>query len=191
MKTVRLCAIILAGVFAVGVQAPALAASQITNVFLANLQTNVAFLDRSSRIAANRSQSADTRAFASSEVTEQAQLLSGLTNLMPLIASTDAVITGRSVAIDGQPVPDAAPLEKSQQAANGRAPLVQQDLASLSGLSGRAFDNLYWQQQLDSLSQIEADYRAYIANGDDPVLVDMAKTELPKIVRRLELLSKI
>ena len=191
MKSIRFSAVILAAAVAFAAQSPARASSQITSAFLANLQTNVAFLDKSSRVAADHAQNGDIRAFASGEITEQSQLASGLNNLMPLIASTDAVVTGRSVAIDGQTGPDAVAPETSSQAANGRAPMVQQDVSKLAGMSGHAFDNLYWQQQLDALSQIEADYRAYIANGDDPVLVAMAKTELPKIVRRLELLSKI
>ena len=97
-------------------------------------------------------------------------------------ASVDAdqLLTGRSVAIDGQPA-----------RVDDRLPRGQEDLNSLEGLSGAEFDQEYRAKQLDALRQIETDYQDYIARGDDPVLLGIASRELPKVRRRLALLGKV
>lgn len=175
--------VLLAAVIAIFGATAAQAASPITTAFLANVQANTDFLDHSSVIASGHAKSETIRAFAMSEAPEQAHVASALLDLPPaVLASTDQdIATGRSVAIDGP----------ARQAANGRPPMTQSDVGHLHALSGRAFDDFYWTKQLDALSQLESDYRTYIAHGDDPALVAMAKSQLPRVLNRLILLSKI
>ena len=102
------------------------------------------------------------------------------------IASNDSAVlmTGRSVAIDG-------PTAGLGQSANGRQPLGEADVASLAKLNGRKFNDAFWVAQVDALSQLRADYQAYIDDGDDSTLIAMAKGELSKVEARLAALSKI
>ena len=183
-------AIIASAVMFVVATPPASAASPITDAFLANIEANVSFLDRSSRVASDYAVSDVIRGFARSEVSEQNAVAEALGDArQQATAARDDIVTGRSVAIDGPGMIGAS--AATRQAANGRSPLTQAALDQLKNASGKAFDDLYWTAQLDALSQIEADYRAYIAHGDDPSLVALAKRELPKVVHRLELLSKV
>ncbi len=172
---------------------PVHAASPITDAFLANVGVNVGFLDRSSRLALDHSDAWTVRSFARAEAQEAAKVASALGDSVPAerpskIAAVegDAILTGRSVAIDERPASEASDL-----AANGRSPIGQADVAQLEGLKGRAFDNLYWEKQLDALSQLESDYRTYISHGDDPALVALSQRQLPKIMNRLASLTKI
>lgn len=167
------------------------AASPITNALVANVRSNIDFLDQSSALAAERSKSDAILAFARSEqgdAVQTAQALSGALNgQTTAVGSADdagALMTGRSVAIDG---PTAGP----GQAANGRAPLGRQDIYGLAKMSGKNFNDTFWFKQLDALSQLRADYQAYIDDGDDTALVSLAKRELPKVEARLADLAKI
>lgn len=173
--------------------APASAASATTAAFLSNLGSNVDFLDRSSRTALDHSSAAAVRSFARAEAQEAAKVASALGDAMPAdyaskVAAVDAdgLLTGRSVAVD-----EVAGGETGGIAANGRSPLGRAELTQLMGTTGASFDNLYWEMQLDALSQIESDYRTYIASGDDAALVALSKRELPKIMKRLVDLTKI
>ncbi len=192
MKAIALRTVLLGGLFSVAIaQAPAWAASPITVAFLANVKPNIVFLDRSSRLAVDRSSSATLRAYAQDEVpevTRSAQLLNGTApNVQPsAFASADAnaLVTGRSVSVDG-------PTGGAGQSANGRQPLGEADVVDLSKMSGRKFTDAFWLKQVDALSQLRADYQAYVDDGDDSALVAMAKRELIVVEHRLALLSKI
>ena len=171
MFVTKLSAALIASTLAIAaVPSQASAASQLTEAFLANVRPNVAFLDGSSKLAMTRSQSAPARAYARDEAIETTKVAD----------ATDALVTGRSAAIAGL-----------GQAANGRAPIGQKELTQLASLSGKSFDDAYWEKQLDALSQLAADYRAYAAAGDDKALVRLAKRELPRVEARLKALSAI
>ena len=178
--------VISIAVAAILVGTPALAASTVTDLFLANVKANVAFLDQSGKLATTHTKSATVRAFAKIEIADAfrtAEMLDGVapTRLAAAAPDSDAVLTGRS----------AATVPPLGQSANGRSALGQGDIESLAELSGRGFDDALWLKQVDALSQLRADYRTYAASGDDEVLVAVAKRELPKVEARLAALSKI
>ena len=172
--------------------ATAHAASPITEAFLANVRPNVEFLDRSSKLAADKSDSAAVRDYAQGELADAVKTASLIDRWAPgmtAVASAapvdaNALITGRSVSVDG-------PTGGLGQAANGRAPMGSKDLDALAKLSGRKFLDAFWLKQLDALSQLRADYQAYADDGDDAALVAMAQRSLPEVEHRLALLSKI
>ena len=179
-------------------QAPAQAASPMTQAFLANVAANLAILDTSSRMARSHTGSAAIVTYATEETSEATQVATALSEAAPSdrgaasqVADADGVMTGRSVAVVGmtgrvEAVPQASVLE----AANSRMPATA-DLAKLKALHGRAFDKLYFILQLDALSQIESDYRTYISEGDDPAVATMAHEQLPVLMKRLEALTRI
>ena len=165
---------------------PAFAASTVTDLFMASVKANVAFLDQSGKLAASHTRTPAVRAFAKAEIVEAfriAEMLDGVAPSRVAVASpdSDAVVTGRSAAT-------VAPLG---QAANGRSAPGLGDVASLGRLQGRSFDDALWLKQVDALSQLRADYATYAARGDDEVLVAVAKRELPKVEARLLALTKI
>ena len=166
--------------------APAFAASTVTDLFMANVKANIAFLDQSGKLAVDHTKSPAVRAFAKLEITDAfrtAEMLDGVAPRRVASASpdNDAVITGRS----------AATVPSLGQAANGRSALGHGDVADLAHLEGHRFDDALWLKQVDALSQLRADYRTYAVSGDDAVLVAVAKRELPKVEARLLALSKI
>ena len=171
--------------------APAKAASPITEAFLANVRPNVEFLDRSSKLATERSASAAVREYAQGEMADAINTATLIERWAPAriaVASAapdaNALITGRSVSVDGL-------TGGMGQAANGRSPMGDKDLDALAKLSGKKFLDAFWLKQLDALSQLRADYRAYADDGDDAALVAMAQRALPEVEHRLALLSKI
>lgn len=169
-------------------------ASPITKALVANVKTNLDFLDQSAALASTRARKADMRTFARNERSDASEMTASLQAALPVSADAevamlaprdaDALMTGRSVAVD---VPPGGPA----QAANGRAPMGEADLAQLGKLSGKAFDDAFWLKTLDALSQLRADYQAYLDDGDDPALVALAKRQLPAVERRLAALAKV
>lgn len=185
-------------------QAPALAASPMTVVFISNVAANLAVLNASSNLVHARSESSAVEAFASNEMAEASNVAVALAEATPSdvamggtvhtgAAEVGALQTGRSVAVVGKPEAAAprAPTANPVEAANGRIPPALANLSRLTTLHGAAFDNLYWTVQLDALSQIESDYRTYIRLGDDPAIAKMARENLPALMHRLEALTKI
>ena len=192
MKTITLRALTVAGLALAA--APAFAASSaspMTEAFLANVKPNVDFLDRSSHLAADRTSDAAVRTYARAEAGDAVRTAELLKGVAPnsgrtAVASADSAVlmTGRSVAIDG-------PTAGLGQSANGRQPLGDVDVASLAKLNGRKFNDAFWVAQVDALSQLRADYQAYIDDGDDAALIALAKRELANVEGRLAALSKI
>lgn len=189
MRSIRLCAMLIAGIVSLAAT-PSFAASPITNAFKANVEANIDFLDRSARLALDKTKTAVVRDYARGAVAEAGRTADALGRVMPAdlaVASprdSEALMTGRSVAIDGvKPV--------AGQAANGRAPMGEKDLAALARLDGRKFDDAFWLKQLDALSQLRADYQSYADDGDDPALAALSETELTRVEQRLALLAKI
>ena len=190
-------ALVAFGVSVALFQAPAQAASPMTDAFLANVAANLAILDTSSHMARGRTTSPDLLDYASAEVAEAKDVAAALAEATPSnhqVAAADAgnvVMTGRSVAVVGMTGRvEAAPQTSMLEAANARAPATG-DLAKLKALHGRAFDKMYFIMQLDALSQIESDYRTYISQGDDPAVATMAHEQLPGLMKRLEALTRI
>ena len=190
MNTIRLAAaafvsaLVLAGT-------PAVAASPMSNAFVANVKANLAFLAKSSDLGRKHASTAGAKAFAAAQAADAARSDVALSAAMPAgettklaSADTDVLMTGRSVAID-------APVGGMPKAANGRSPLGDKDVAALAKLSGKKFDDALWLKQLDALSQLRVDYQAYADDGDDPALGALAERELPKIEARLRALTKI
>ena len=179
-------------------QAPAQAASPMTDACRATVAANLSSRDAASRMARSQTGSAAIVTYAADETSEAKQGATALAEATPAghasssrVADADGVMTGRSVAVVGmtgrvEPAAQASPLE----AANSRMPATA-DLAKLKTLHGRAFDKLYFVLQLDALSQIESDYRTYISEGDDPAVAMMAHEQLPGLMRRLEALTRI
>lgn len=184
MTKTRFGAALVVGLFAC---TPAFASSTVTDLFLANVKANVAFLDQSGKLASSHSKSPAVRSFAKAEIGEAfrtAEMLNGVAppvQVAEVSPDRDVVITGRS----------AATVPPLGEAANGRTALGQSDVAKLAGLKGRPFDDALWLKQVDALSQLRADYETYAASGDDEVLRAVAKRELPKIEARLAALSNI
>ena len=166
---------------------PALAASPVTDLFLANIKANIAFLDQAGKLAVGHSHSAMVLRFARTEIAESfrtAEMLDGVapsSQFAQVAPDNDAVLTGRS----------AATVPPLGQAANGRSALGKGDVEALIVLKGKSFDDVLWQKQLDALSQLRADYETYAVSGDDAVLVALAKRELPRVEARLLALTKI
>ncbi len=185
MKFSHLSSLVGAALTIVAIASPTLAASPITDAFVANIRPNLDFLERSSKLALARPLQLDVRNYAQGEVAETSRLAEGFraVQLAESGPTADAVTTGRSVAVD-------APAGLGQ-AANGRAPLGRKELENLAKLSGRKFIDAFWLKQVDALSQLRADYETYAQDGDDPALVAFAKRELPAVEHRLALLSKI
>ena len=189
MKSIQLRAAIVAGLLSLSA-APAFAASPISNAFVANVQANLDFLAQSSQLAAAHAKASSARTFAAEQLADAERTHGALDAARPAggaglaAADTDALMTGRSVAID-------EPMGGPAKSANGRAPLGAHDLSSLSGLKGKAFDDALWLKQVDALSQLRADYRAYADDGDDAALSKLAERELPRVEARLAALSRM
>ncbi len=73
----------------------------------------------------------------------------------------------------------------------GLLPSDRENMEHLKSSDGRQFDALYRSTQQDSLRQLAILYRDYAAHGDDPSLQALAASELPKVNRRLEELSRL
>ena len=157
MNISKLGAVLITGALSFGYFSPsASAASPMTRMFLENLAPNVDFLDRSSRMALDNSRSIRLREFARGEAVDQTNAANVLYDYTSGIKksevaaqdSDEGLLTGRSVALDGQ----------AQPIVDNRLPLGQEDLNSLEGLTGGEFDDQYKTKQLDALRQIESDY---------------------------------
>ncbi len=83
-----------------------------------------------------------------------------------------------------------APASSGPLIGAGLLPANREDFERLKSLSGRQFDALYRSTQQDALRQLATLYRDYEANGDDPALRSLASSELPKVKRRLEEISR-
>jgi len=65
------------------------------------------------------------------------------------------------------------------------------DLQRLSQLNGPQFDALYRSTQFDSLRQLATLYSDYAVRGDDPGLRSLARSELPKVKKRIWEIERI
>ncbi len=186
-------------------------ASQLTDAFVANAKPNVEFLDKSSRLAMDRSPSRRVKTYAQDVAARativdntivawwQANTPAGASAALgtphalerdPLdkMASDMAslvdgsLLTGRSVAVERlAPVTVPPP----------RTPLLPSqdaDLDTLKTLSGNRFDAFYKLTQRNALRQLVALYRDYANQGDDPALRSLSTLQLDQtndLIRRL------
>lgn len=197
------------------------AASQATDAFVANVRPNVDFLDRSSRLALDKSKGAAVRSFAHSEAMEQTIAANSLVAwTQTSTARGEAVALGEPVSGALAPLAEiaAVPLDVTNGVGDlvtGRSvavdrPLVvtrmpreaatpgdtllpagAQNMSRLQDLGGRQFDALYRSTQLDSLRQLATLYRDYATSGDDPSLRALSVRELPRVNARIVGLRKL
>ncbi len=115
------------------------------------------------------------------------------------IAAAPLAVAGGDTNGDGAPVDGtvggvltgiAGSAANGQLIGSGLLPSNREDYARLQSLSGRQFDELYRSTQQDALRQLAVLYRDYAASGDDPALRSLASSELPKVNRRLEEVSR-
>ena len=209
-----------AAVAFVSASASAYAASAATSAFVANVRPNVDFLDRSSRMALDKTLNPVVRSYAHSQAMEQTVAANSLvawtqtntvagqadalgSTIVPPLAPIGGIVTapldiaaGVTGDVDrlatGRSVAIDRPLTVPSTATGGNAllPAGADDLDRLGGLSGRRFDALYRATQLDSLRQLSTLYRSYAAEGDDPALRVLAERELPRVNARIVELRK-
>jgi len=177
--------------------------SNRTAAFAAQAVPNVNFLNDASRMALSQSGSPAIRRFAHRVAKEQT--IAG--NSMTAWANTNPpTLTGRS-SYSGDPLSGlvSMPLNvvvgtgnaltggQIVPSADGHALMSSQaaDLQRLSQLKGPQFDALYRSTQLDSLRQLATLYSDYAVNGDDPGLRSLARSELPKVKKRIWEISRI
>ena len=206
MVVTRWAAMLVVSTASLAAALPVQAASSVTKAFLDNLIPNIDFLDRSSRFALKNSKSARILAFAFGEAREQTLAANAvydwtLAGASEMVASADqdarrATLEGKDLdrSATGSTRPQALPIvatKREQPTIDDRLPRGQEDLDSMEGLDGPAFDAEYKEKQLDALQQVQADYRDYVVKGDDPTLKRLAARELPKIERRLADIGKL
>ena len=199
MVVTRWATVLAVGAGSLALVLPAGATSAVTQALLDNLTPNIDFLDRSSRFALKNSKSAKVRAFAFSQAREQTLAANAVYDYTTAAATSTVASThkgGSEKSLDradldrattASILPPALPSasKREQPAVDDRLPRSQEDLDSMEGLEGAAFDSEYKEKQRDALQQIEGDYTDYIAQGDDPLLKKIAVRELPKVKRRL------
>ncbi len=169
--------LVSSAVLLVAAALPARAASFNTEAFLANATANVDFLDRSSRLALQNSQSVKIKEFARGEAKDQTLAANAIYD----VTSKAPLQTGRSVAVANQ----------TAQIVDNRLPLGQEDLDSLEGQNGIEFDEAFRAKQRDALLQVQTDYETFLATGDDAALKDIAAKELPKVKKQIAALGKV
>ena len=213
MRTLALTTLLASGALLLA-GPPAVAASTMSDAFVAYVRPNVDFLDDASRLAIDASPSARIRAFAHDEAMEQTltanQLVAwGETNIVrgeavtlgtpvvgepltpvgALVAAPLTVAGGVDNVVTGRSVAVAEPT--GALVGGDLPPSGQRDLERLRSMKGRQFDALYRATQNDSLRRLAILYTDYIANGDDPGLRALAQRELPRVDHRLAQLRRL
>lgn len=177
--------------------------SQLTDAFVANARPNVEFLDRSSRLALDRSPSRRVKAYAQDVAARETIVAntivawwqsntpagaSAALGTAPQVANAPldemekgmsrlvdgSLLTGRSVAVEHL-APVVVPAAK-----NPLLPSQAADLETLKTLQGRRFDAFYELSQRNALRQLVALYRDYASQGDDPALRSLSALQLDK-----------
>lgn len=202
MKFSRLVVLGFAAIGIAGLASPS-SASQLTDAFVANAKPNVEYLDKSSRLALERSSSRSVKAYAQDVAARetivdntivawwQSNTAAGASAALgtPPQADRDtldkmagdmsklvdgSLLTGRSVAVE-RLTPVVVPAPKSPL-----LPSQEADYATLKTLSGKRFDAFYKLTQRNALRQLVALYRDYASQGDDPALRSLSTLQLDK-----------
>lgn len=183
-------------------------ATQLTDAFVANAKPNVEFLDRSSRLALERSPNRLVKSYAQ-DVAARETIVSN--TFVAWWQSNTAA--GASAALGAPPRAESDPLDRNaldkvagdvshlvdgslltgrSVAVERLAPVVvpaakdallpsqQADFETLKTLSGRRFDAFYKLTQRNALRQLVALYRDYASQGDDPALRSLSTLQLDK-----------
>ena len=201
---------------AVGVS-PALAATQLTDAFVANVKPNVDFLDKSSRLALQRSPGRALKAYAQDVAAREtivensivawwqtntpdgASAALGTSGPVPmpdplaplgrLAGDVEGMVDGGLST--GRSVALDGPTPATTSPSKPLLPSQEADYETLKTLKGRRFDAFYKLTQRNALRQLVALYRDYAARGDDPSLRSIATLQLQTsndLIRRLNLL---
>ena len=179
---------------------PTKAATITSDAFVATARPTIEFLEAAGRLASAQADSARVRAFGRREVESQDGALEtlaewrradaaalerdktapSLDHLGPL-AGVLAVPYGALADATSIATPPLTPLPSADRlrAVSG------QDLARLAALRDQAFVDFYAATQVDALRRLEAAYKSFILNGDDPILRRLAVKALPKVERLL------
>lgn len=212
MRMSRLAALCLATCGFAGMASPSFA-SQLTDAFVANAKPNVDFLDKSSRLALERSPSRRVKAYAQDVAARETivdnTIVAWWQSNTPAGASAalgtasaqadrdpldkmagdvsklvdGSLLTGRSVAVERLATPVVVPAPKK-----ALLPSQESDFETLKTLSGRRFDAFYKLTQRNALRQLVALYRDYASQGDDPALRSLSTLQLDKtndLIRKL------
>ncbi len=189
--------------FGLAVIAPPSFASQLTDAFVANAKPNVDFLDKSSRLALERSASRRIKAYAQDVAARetivdntfvawwQSNTSAGASAALGTAPQAErnpldkmagdmsklvdgSLLTGRSVAVE-RLAPVVVPAPKTTL-----LPSQDADFDTLKTLSGKRFDAFYKLTQRNALRQLVALYRDYASQGDDPALRSLSALQLDK-----------
>ncbi len=175
--------------------------TSLTVRLLAVARPTAAFLQRASRLALERTQARRLHAFARGEAAEQAGAEAALAAAAaPTLVALDplnvAAVGAASVdetaetILSGLPRLLRTPGARAVAADRAIALAGQDDLRRLAALDAGAFDALYLATQAEGLRRLEAAYRDYVQNGDEPALRAFTVHELPRVRARLAALPK-
>jgi putative membrane protein len=128
-----------------------------TQTFVTTVPNANAFEIQSSKLAEQKSASADVKAFAAQMIKDHTQ------------AGEDF----KAALSQGQTTASIKP------AAPGLQPKEQQMLDELKGASGKDFDAKYIKMQTDAHKDAVALFSTYAQSGDDPAMKEFAKKTLP------------
>lgn len=169
--------------------------------YVAAVRQNVVFLAEASRLAEQRSASDKVKAFARREASDEQRVADnlkfweterGLSAFAPsmLMASNDvetitetadAIMTGRSVAVDPNAASEWTRPESGVAMVSPGVLVIPQ----LTRLEGDAFDALYKKTQSIALQELAGFYEAYSLTGKDATLKAIALRQLPIVKQRL------
>ncbi|RAZ89529.1 DUF4142 domain-containing protein [Mesorhizobium hawassense] len=128
-----------------------------TQTFVATVPNANAFEIQSSKLAEERSASADVKAFAADMIKDHAKVAEDF----------------KAALSQGQTTASIKPAGPALQ------PKEQQLLDELKGASGKAFDAKYIEMQIDAHKDAVALFSTYANSGDDPTMKEFAKKTLP------------
>ncbi len=175
--------------------------TSLTVRLLAVARPTAAFLERASRLALERTQARRLHAFARGEAAEQAAAEAALAAAAaPTLVGIDplnvAAVGAATVDETAETILSALPPllrtpgARAVAADRAIAQAGRDDLRRLASLDAGAFDALYLETQAEGLRRLEAAYRDYVGNGDDPALLAFTVHELPRVRARLAALPK-
>ena len=185
---------VVAGALALTV-APSFAASNTTEIYLANVRLEVDFLAGSAKIAAQNAQGDGLKTFAAGELRHQGDVLAaldgwraheeGATPSETASLSTEPQ-TGRSVSDSTVDVNKFAP----PPGIGVLMPAAAITLDHLSSLKGEAFASTFKATQVMALKRLAGFYEAYSMTGDNAALREMATGELAEVRAELVAIDK-
>ncbi|WP_296746044.1 DUF4142 domain-containing protein [Mesorhizobium sp.] len=139
---------------------PVVAANKVdTQTFLTAAPNANEFEIQSSKLAQEKSPSADVKAFAGEMIADHAKVSEDFKTALSQGQTTGSI----------------------KPAGPGLQPKEQQLLDELKGLSGKDFDRRYIEMQTDAHKDAVALFSTYANSGDDPAIKEFAKKTLPTL----------